>query len=164
MAVRKKKPLIVNGVEHWLCPTCGLWFPAGGFYRHKRNRNGLSGQCRICHRNGVKKTRNAKQQAIRSSERRRERGDLNPRYSPRDFARMKVSKAVKRGVLVRPTACSKCGDGDRKVFAHHPDYSKPLEVVWLCQPCHTRLHHGTLKPDDVLRRDLGGVTLAGRAR
>lgn len=23
---------------------------------------------------------------------------------------------------------------------HHPDYSKPLEVVWMCRPCHLAEH------------------------
>jgi hypothetical protein len=25
-------------------------------------------------------------------------------------------------------------------LAHHEDYDKPLEVVWLCQPCHKQRH------------------------
>jgi hypothetical protein len=30
-----------------------------------------------------------------------------------------------------------CG---KKGEAHHPDYSKPLEVIWLCRPHHSELH------------------------
>lgn len=29
------------------------------------------------------------------------------------------------------------------VHAHHPDYNKPFEVIWLCARCHQRLHHVT---------------------
>ena len=28
----------------------------------------------------------------------------------------------------------------RQVHAHHPDYSKPLDVVWLCHKDHMREH------------------------
>jgi hypothetical protein len=50
-------------------------------------------------------------------------------------ARSKVGYALKKGELVRPDRCSKCGKVC-KPEAHHPDYSKPLEVEWLCKPCH----------------------------
>lgn len=33
-----------------------------------------------------------------------------------------------------------CKCGSQKVEAHHNDYSKPLEVVWLCRKCHADLH------------------------
>jgi hypothetical protein len=36
---------------------------------------------------------------------------------------------------VRPDRCSKC-KVKCKPHGHHPDYSKPLEVVWLCPGCH----------------------------
>jgi hypothetical protein len=35
--------------------------------------------------------------------------------------------------------CIFCGNNE-KVHAHHRDYSKPLEVTWLCAKCHHRLH------------------------
>ena len=57
-----------------------------------------------------------------------------------------VEKAVKRGVLVNPHKCEKCGsdntfkDGRSGIQAHHCDYDKPMEVMWLCQPCHHQWH------------------------
>ena len=35
--------------------------------------------------------------------------------------------------------CEVCGDSNGQ--RHHRDYSEPLEIVWLCQTCHTRLHY-----------------------
>jgi hypothetical protein len=50
-----------------------------------------------------------------------------------------VYYAQKSGRLVRPGTCSQCGSACKPV-GHHPDHDKPLEVVWLCQRCHTALH------------------------
>lgn len=36
--------------------------------------------------------------------------------------------------------CEKCGTTEVKLERHHPDYSKPLEVVTLCRLCHEKLH------------------------
>lgn len=49
-------------------------------------------------------------------------------------------KAVKAGRIVRPTSCSECGKECRP-HGHHDDYSKPLEVRWLCNSCHKRHHY-----------------------
>ena len=38
--------------------------------------------------------------------------------------------------------CSVCGK--IKSEAHHPDYSKPLEVIWFCRS-HHKLHHARTK-------------------
>jgi uncharacterized protein YodC (DUF2158 family) len=55
-----------------------------------------------------------------------------------------VGQAVRRGELT-PQPCQVCGEnpvnknGSRGVHAHHDDYDKPLEVIWLCA-----LHHGQI--------------------
>lgn len=54
-------------------------------------------------------------------------------------ARSAVSRAVKAGRLERPDHCSECG-AECKPTAHHADYEKPLEVVWLCRLCHEAKH------------------------
>lgn len=47
--------------------------------------------------------------------------------------------AIACGKLIRPDYCGHCGLVG-KPQAHHPDYSKPLEVIWLCAKCHTDEH------------------------
>jgi hypothetical protein len=50
-------------------------------------------------------------------------------------------RAIRTGMLIRPKQCSKCFViPKRAVEGHHPDYSKPLEVLWLCHRCHRSTH------------------------
>lgn len=58
-----------------------------------------------------------------------------------------VEKAIQAGRLIRPDRCEQCGsdgrkfrDGRHPIQAHHCDYNKPLDVMWLCQPCHHDWH------------------------
>jgi predicted DNA-binding protein YlxM (UPF0122 family) len=57
-----------------------------------------------------------------------------------------VEKAIKKSVLINPNECEKCHcpntfkDGRSGIQAHHCDYDKPLEVMWLCQKCHHEWH------------------------
>lgn len=44
---------------------------------------------------------------------------------------------VRRGKVVR-SPCARCGNP--RVEAHHKDYSRPLDVVWLCRECHLKEH------------------------
>ena len=48
----------------------------------------------------------------------------------------KVARAIRAGKLVRPNKCERCGRSDMTIDAAHKDYSKPLEVMWLCKRCH----------------------------
>lgn len=48
-----------------------------------------------------------------------------------------VANLVRSGKLVS-LACEHCGAD--KTQAHHEDYLKPLEVVWLCTKCHAARH------------------------
>ncbi len=58
-------------------------------------------------------------------------------------AHQRVRYAVKTGKIIKPTTCSLCCE-DRRVMAHHRDYSKPLAVDWLCHSCHKRVHSGAI--------------------
>ena len=50
-----------------------------------------------------------------------------------------VTTAMLNGSLIRPDKCSNCSNTEN-IQAHHEDYSKPLDVVWLCPTCHRRHH------------------------
>jgi len=52
-----------------------------------------------------------------------------------DKAKLKVHRAIKKGLLTRPTHCSRCHAPGSIEAAHH-DYTDPLNVTWLCRPCH----------------------------
>lgn len=54
-------------------------------------------------------------------------------------ARARLGYHLKKGTLVAPSVCKDCGM-TAKVQGHHPDYNKPLEVIWLCVNCHAKLH------------------------
>lgn len=58
-----------------------------------------------------------------------------------------TERAIETGELVRPSACETCGgpgepfaDGRSPIQAHHCDYNKPRDVMWLCQACHHDWH------------------------
>lgn len=51
-------------------------------------------------------------------------------------AHLAVAYALRKGKLVRQP----CWCGNQESQAHHPDYSKKLEVIWLCQKHHKELH------------------------
>lgn len=50
-------------------------------------------------------------------------------------AHLAVARAIRAGRLVRPEICGRCGEA-RKIEASHDDYSRPLDVEWLCRQCH----------------------------
>lgn len=61
-------------------------------------------------------------------------------FTQKDKARTRLltRKAVKRG-RIKKRPCKICGS-ENKIQPHHPDYSQPLKVVWLCAAHHTKLH------------------------
>lgn len=63
-------------------------------------------------------------------------------YYLQRYAHEMLTLAIYHGDLVPTTNCEKCGapDNGRQLHGHHEDYSKPLEVTWLCNTCH-RLEH-----------------------
>jgi hypothetical protein len=57
------------------------------------------------------------------------------RYPERRKANNVVNHAVRDGRLVKPDACEHCG-ADVPLEGSHTDYSRPLDVEWLCVSCH----------------------------
>lgn len=65
--------------------------------------------------------------------------NYNMKYPEKVIAVNSVHYALKIGKLIRPTTCSQCLI-ECKPEGHHPDYNKPLEVIWLCKKCHITEH------------------------
>lgn len=61
------------------------------------------------------------------------------RHQYKQDARLMLRDEIHRGNVQRPEKCSKCKNKGM-VHGHHGDYSKPLEVTWLCRVCHVDLH------------------------
>lgn len=87
----------------------------------------------------------------------REKHSLNAkrtreRNPERHKAHQYVNWAIKLKVLIKPENCSKC-ERIIDVEAHHKDYGKPLEVVWLCRTCHLKEHGKLLDVDPRVEYD-----------
>lgn len=55
----------------------------------------------------------------------------------KDNCRSYANVYLRRGKLKRQR-CTECGS--RRSEMHHADYTKPLEVEWLCRECHLSRH------------------------
>jgi hypothetical protein len=88
-------------------------------------------------------------------------------YTPKQ-THSKVINAILHGKLIRPNTCEVCGktiDKKKKetvidiwtgnprdipyynppIVAHHADYSKPLDIIWVCRQCHYKIHKGIIE-------------------
>lgn len=135
------------------CPTCRQEKARSEFYADKRTPDGLKSQCKRCHAAGSVRSRDRDRHRDNNREhmrrarrrspekfRQREReAGLRRGWGERREARYQLNNAVSRGDVVRPEECQRCGTPG-PVEGHHPDYSKPLEVEWLCTLCHGKEH------------------------
>ena len=131
------------------CFKCKTVKPLSDFYKHNRMADGHVNKCKECNKNDVTANRNKNLEKIRAYD--RERGKNPERIKAateivkawraqderRNRAHLSVSRAIRNGSLLR-LPCIRCGE--KKSVAHHEDYDKPLEVMWLCQPCHKQRH------------------------
>lgn len=139
-------------MESKVCFRCQQERHLSEFYRHPKMADGYLGKCKDCTRADVRenylkradqyrayeKARNATAERKRAlqSACNRSRANGGQKWA----ARQAVKRAIRSGHIVRPEACSSCGAVGR-IEAHHHDYSKPLDVMWLCFKCH-RIEHG----------------------
>jgi len=130
------------------CTLCGSLKPLTEFYK-AITKDGLANQCIPCVKARARIRQIVKKDEIRAYDRKRSK--LPHRIEARAkalqkeahdkperiMARYAVSNAVRDGKL-RKMDCAFCGSSN--TVAHHHDYTKPLDVTWLCPPCHTRFH------------------------
>jgi hypothetical protein len=116
------------------CSLCGRQLPVADFNYCRSSPDGLAGHCRACGKE-YKEQHYMEHQGDyynRTLERRRKHPEQERAYRILD-------EAIKKGELIRPGKCSKCGEL-ATIVAHHDDYKKPLDVRWLCLSCDRQLH------------------------
>jgi hypothetical protein len=88
----------------------------------------------------------AKRNTTEAARERKRRWASANRYPVKESARRELRNALKRGDILRPEKCETCGtkavrsDGVTAIQGHHHNYSKPLNVEWLCPSCHREVH------------------------
>jgi len=112
-------------------------------------------KCKVCTRSAVRENRAAKLEYYRIYDRRRamrpdrvaaraEYAQRNPRPRPepdaeKRAARVALGNTLRDGRVVRPEHCEMCATACAP-HGHHDDYSKPLDVLWVCTTCHAAIH------------------------
>lgn len=70
--------------------------------------------------------------------------------NPEKFrAHWMVREAVIRGNLTKPSECEHCGESGY-VEGSHTDYSRPLDVEWLCPACHRKKDYALKRAESAL--------------
>jgi hypothetical protein len=96
----------------------------------------------LCSRCHIRETRSTQQRYCKvcHAEKIREFRLLHPMTDEqrrRSNCRSYLHVYLKRG-KIQKGPCAHCGTNEH-IEGHHEDYSKPLEVMWLCRPCHIQV-------------------------
>lgn len=151
-----------------ICFKCSELKPLTEYYKQKRMKDGHMNKCKECTKMDVHRNRALNIEKIREYDRKRgqtqERKTKNKEYAdrmrsehPEKWKEMRKKATNKyrennrdkhraERILfyhksigkIQQKPCEICGD--IKSEAHHPDYSKPLDVVWLCDFHHKEEH------------------------
>lgn len=131
-----------------VCTQCTCDKDAGEFYAHPQSACGHASVCKECHKTRMKirartnpKVQEYDRQRAKTPQRKERSKAIRQKWRAENPVAYKahsaVSNAIRDGKLKR-LSCEFCGRED--THAHHKDYSKPLDVMWLCPKCHHRLH------------------------
>lgn len=129
----------LSGIPDWACKSCKsimrkdrYWNKGGKLRDHNRYKN----RTKTIKKHHVV-IRGKKGQRIIDKR-------LYDKCPEKVRTRSKTAYAIKIGKLIKGK-CEKDGPDCMGVInAHHSDYSKPLEVRWLCTRHHQLLHHTVL--------------------
>lgn len=131
------------------CFKCGEEKQFDEFYKHPTMADGYLGKCKECTKKDVKERYYNEIDKIRDYEKKRFK---NPKrkmsvakyqrkrrknYPLKKIANVAIRNAVRDNKL-KKQPCEVCGS--TKSQAHHDDYSKPLDVRWLCFLHHRKIH------------------------
>lgn len=145
------------------CFKCGSVRPLSDFYPHPMMADGHLNKCKTCAKRDTAERIALKmndpawvEQEMERHRKKQERYRTSGRavkltgkartavlrrhaekYPNRDKARTALGNAVRDGVILKQ-ACEVCGRSDSE--GHHDDYSKPLDVKWLCPRHHADRH------------------------
>lgn len=158
------------------CSSCGEAKSLSEFYRNSLGRPGHRGECKPCGVEKAKLCRHANPVAARMRiakwreanrekwlrlqreswnrykatheadylESRRQSSKKSRRKRPHVWkARSDLNNAIRSGRIIRKP-CEVCGEPN--THGHHDDYSRPLDVRWLCRKHHDE-YHSRLKRD-----------------
>lgn len=135
------------------CIRCGIEKELSEFYHHKQMADGHLSVCKSCVRHRVRDRYESKRAEVSQYERNRNRSEKRRAYAAerqrkyrtnnplKTAARAAVGRAIRNGRLAK-MPCVRCGS--ERSQAHHSDYSKPLDVEWLCFRCHREHGHGQI--------------------
>lgn len=142
------------------CFKCGALLPLSCFHKDNSRRDGYCNKCKNCKNRYNDKYRRDNEDKIKEYRERYKSCGYYDEYRKTEQGRDSFNKAgkkwrfnnkkkyragwlvkyaIKCGKLIRKP-CEVCGRSDR-VHAHHCDYDKPLDVMWLCHLCHRAWHH-----------------------
>lgn len=143
------------------CKKCYARLPLDSFHKHKGFSDGRRSVCKECSNNisreYYKKNREKHRVSVMRWQKnnpekvnaykeiyKEKRKEVNRRYvemnRKKNKAHHKVGYAIFKGTLKKGKQCQVCGCTGKPMEAHHFDYDKPLEVVWMCQSCHKWVH------------------------
>lgn len=125
------------------CGACEAVKPASEFHKRAASVDGLAARCKKCQQAyDVARRDDPKRKAQREANRPKyahKQTEYNRKWRsnhPEKYkAHIILNNAVRDG-LVTKGGCYVC-QSTVDIEAHHNDYSKPLEVIWLCPK-----HHG----------------------
>ncbi len=136
-----------------VCSCCGVEKPRSEFQVRKASKDGLTASCKLClkERDRIRdqdpERKAMKERYVKGIGReaatraKRKYIEKNPK---KRSVHIKTGNAIRDGKLFKQS-CEVCGSQD--VQAHHCDYDKPLEIMWLCPIHHEEWHrkHGEAK-------------------
>lgn len=141
------------------CSRCGQAKGVISFTRNRSQPDGLENWCRDCRNTAERGRYHGSLDAARSAGREKQRrlrrnGDYRPVKRARRWKNVGLSRERERiyALVARAVKCGKIAKrpcetcGDPKVKAHHDDYSRPLDVMWLCEIHHRAVHARKVTP------------------